>query len=129
MSCFLNHTFFEADLFPLPPDGSLNHCSVNRYRRNALAEFKRAIPYVVDFANSFRLDNAERRSAALPTAQDIICLAIFEHFLIAQMTRKRSRQPKLRNNHVHIGNRPPMDMYLSNFATCFQMITKPSFVQ
>jgi hypothetical protein len=129
MPRFLNHAFFEADLFPLPPDGSLNHRSVNCYRKKAFAEFERATPSVVDYANSFRLDNAERRSVALRTAQDIVCLAIFEHFLIAQMTRKRSRQPELRNNRVHIGNLPPMDMYLSNFATCFPMITKPSIVQ
>jgi hypothetical protein len=75
------------------------------------------------------LDNEDRRSVALQTAQDIVCLAIFEHFLIAQMTRKRSRQPELRNNRVHIGNLPPMDMYLSNFTTCFPMIIKPSIVQ
>jgi hypothetical protein len=129
MPHFLNHAFFEADLFLLPPDGSLNHRSVNCYRRNVLAEFERATPYVVDYANSFQLDNAERRSVALQTAQDIVCLAIFEHFLIAQMTRKRSRQPELRNNRVHIGNLLPMDMYLSNFATCFPMINKPSMVQ
>jgi hypothetical protein len=129
MPRFLNHAFFEADLFPLPPDGSLNHRSVNRYRRNALAEFERAPPYVVDYANSFRLDNAERRSVALRTAQDVVSLAIFEHFLIAQMTRKHLRQPELGNNRVHIGNLPPTDMYLSSFATCFPMITKPSIVQ
>jgi hypothetical protein len=118
MPRFLNHAFFEADLFPLPPDGSLNHRSVHRYRQKALAEFERATPYVINYATSFRLDNAERRSTALRTAQDIVRLAIFEHFLIAQMTRKRSRQHELRNNRVHIGNLPPMDMYLSNFATC-----------
>jgi hypothetical protein len=117
MPQFLNHAFVEADLFSLPTDGSLNHRSVNRYRRNALAEFERATPYVVDYANSFWLDNTERRSVALRTAQDIVRLAIFKHFLIAQMTRKRSRQPELSNNRVHIGNLPPMDMYLSNFAT------------
>ena len=91
MPRFLNHAFFEANLCPLPPDGSLNHCSVNCYRRNALAEFERATPYAVDYANSFRLDNEERRSVALQTAQDIVCLAVFKHFLIAQMTLKRSR--------------------------------------
>jgi hypothetical protein len=127
MPRFLNRAFFEADFFPLPPDGFLNHRSVNRYRQKAFAEFERATPYVIDYANSFQLDNTERRSVALQTAQD--CLAIFEHFLIAQMTRKRSRHPELRNNRVHIGNLPPMDMYLSNFATCFPMITKPSIVQ
>jgi hypothetical protein len=129
MPRFLNHAFFEADLFSLPPDGSLNHRSVNCYRQKALAEFDRATPYVINYANSFRLDNKDRRFVALQTAQDIVCLAIFEHFLIAQMTRKRLRQPELRNNRVHIGNLPPMDMYLSNFVTCFPMITKPSIVQ
>jgi hypothetical protein len=111
------------------PKGSFNHCSVIRFRRYALTEFNRANPYVVDFVNSFRLDNAERRSDALCTAQGIVCLAILEHFLIAQITRKRSRQPGLRKNRVHIGNFPPMDIYLSSFATCFPMITKPSLVQ
>jgi hypothetical protein len=129
MPRFLNHAFLEADLFPLPPDGSLNHRSVNRYRQKAFAQFERATPYVIDFANSFQLDNAECRSVTLRTAQDIVRQAIFEHFLIAQMTRKRLRQQELRNNRVHIGNLPPMDMYLSNFATCFPMITKPSIVQ
>jgi hypothetical protein len=75
------------------------------------------------------LDNAECRSVALQTAQDIVCLAIFNHFLIAQMTWKRSRQSELLNNRIHIGNLPPMDMYLSNFATCYPMMTKPSIVQ
>ncbi len=42
---------------------------------------------------------------------------------IAQMTRECSWQPELRNNCVHI------DLYLSSFATCFPMITKPSIVQ
>ena len=46
------------------------------------------------------------------------------------MTRNAlGKQPELRNNHVHIGNLPPTDMYLSNFATCFPMIAKPSIVQ
>jgi len=75
------------------------------------------------------LDNAERRCFAQRTAEDIVRLAIFEHHLIAQMTRTRSRQPELRNNRVHIGNLPPTDLYLSSFATCFPMITKPSIVQ
>jgi hypothetical protein len=39
------------------------------------------------------------------------------------MTRECSWQPELRNNCVHI------DLYLSSFATCFPMITKPSIVQ
>jgi hypothetical protein len=60
MPRFLNHAFFEADLFPLPPNGSLNHRSVNRYHQKAFAEFDRATPYVIDYANSFQLDNAER---------------------------------------------------------------------
>jgi hypothetical protein len=77
--CFVNDAFFEADLFPLPPDGSLNHCSVTRYRRYAFAEFDRANLVVVEYANFFRLDNAECRSVALRTAQDIVRLAIFEH--------------------------------------------------
>ena len=129
MPRFANHVFFEADIFPLPPNGSLNNCSVTCYRRYALAKFDRANPYVVDYANSFRLDIAERRSFALRTAQDIVNRAIFEHFLIAQMTRKRSRQPELQNNRVHIGNLLPTDLYLSSFVTCFPMITKTSFVQ
>jgi hypothetical protein len=77
MPRFLNHAFFEANLFPLPPDGSLNHCSVNCYRQKAFAEFKHATPYVINYANSFQLDNAERRSVALRTAQDIVCLGCF----------------------------------------------------
>jgi hypothetical protein len=66
----------------------------------------------------------EQRCFALHPAQGNNRLAIFELHLIAQMTQKRSRQPKLCNNRVHIGNLPPTDMYLSNFATCFPMITK-----
>jgi hypothetical protein len=115
--------------FPYHPTVSLNHRSVNCYRQKTLAEFERATPNVIDYANSFQLDNAECRSVTLQTAQDIVRLAIFEHFLIAQMTWKRSRQPELHNNRVHIGNLPPMDMYLSKFATCFPMITKPSIVE
>jgi hypothetical protein len=97
---FVNHAFFEADLFQLPPDGSLNH---RRYRKSAIAELERATPYVVAYANSFRLDSAERQCFALRTAQDIVHLAIFEHHLIAQMTRKRSRQPENLNSRVDSG--------------------------
>jgi hypothetical protein len=71
MPRFVNHAFLEANLFPLPPDGSLNHRSVRRYRKSAIAELERATPYDVEYANSFRLDNAERRCFALRTAQDI----------------------------------------------------------
>jgi hypothetical protein len=60
MPRFLSHAFFNANLFPLAPDGSLNHRSVTRYRQKALADIERATPYVVDYANSFRLDRAER---------------------------------------------------------------------
>jgi hypothetical protein len=130
MPRFVNHAFFEADLFSLSPDGSLNHRCVSRYRKSAIADLlERATPYVVDYANSFRLDNAERRCFALRTAQGIVRLVIFEHQLIAQMTRKRSSQPEICNNHIHIGNLPPTNMYLSNFANCFPMITKPYIVQ
>jgi hypothetical protein len=129
MPRFANFAFFEADLFPLSPDGFLNHRSVAYYRRYALAEFNRTTPYIAAYANSFRLTNAEHRSFALRTAQDIVRLAIFEHHLLARMTKKRSRQPELRNNRVHIGNLPPADLYISSFATCFPMITKPSIVQ
>jgi hypothetical protein len=58
MPRFLNHAFFEVDLFPLPPDGSLNHRSVNHYHHKAFAKFKRVTPFVIDYANSFWLDNA-----------------------------------------------------------------------
>jgi hypothetical protein len=80
MPRFLNHALFEANLFPLPPDGSLNHHSVNRYRQKALAEFERATPYVIDYANSFRLDNEDRRSVALQTVQDIVLPSHFRTF-------------------------------------------------
>jgi hypothetical protein len=67
--------------------------------------------------------------ALQPAKDDNVRLAIFEPHLIAQMAWKRSRQPELCNNCVHIGNLPPTDMYLSNFATCFPMITKLSIFQ
>ena len=44
--------------------------------------------------------------------------------------QRRLQQPELRNNQVHIGNLSPADfLFISSFATCFPMITKPSDVQ
>ncbi|KAI2505939.1 hypothetical protein MHU86_8538 [Fragilaria crotonensis] len=77
----------------------------------------------------FSIDDEEQRSIALRTAQTIIRLALFEHGLINRKTRRRSREPELSNNRFHIGNLPPADLFLSNFATCFPMITRPSLVQ
>ncbi|KAI2505925.1 Mitochondrial protein [Fragilaria crotonensis] len=104
---------------------------LKRYRKMFRVElnFARANPYLVAYTNSFRLDDEEQRSIALRTAQTIIRLALFEHGLINRKTRRRSREPELSNNRFHIGNLPPADLFLSNFATCFPMITRPSLVQ
>ncbi|KAI2500132.1 hypothetical protein MHU86_14338 [Fragilaria crotonensis] len=104
---------------------------LKRYRKMFRVDlnFSRANPYLVAYTNSFRLDDEEQRSIALRTAQTIIRLALFEHGLINRKTRRRSREPELSNNRFHIGNLPPADLFLSNFATCFPMITRPSLVQ
>ncbi|KAI2496409.1 hypothetical protein MHU86_18088 [Fragilaria crotonensis] len=125
---FANHAFFEADLFPT---FCIPYRGLKRYRKMFRVDlnFARANPYLVAYTNSFRLDDEEQRSIALRTAQTIIRLALFEHGLINRKTRRRSREPELSNNRFHIGNLPPADLFLSNFATCFPMITRPSLVQ
>ncbi|KAI2497647.1 hypothetical protein MHU86_16834 [Fragilaria crotonensis] len=125
---FANHAFFEADLFPA---FCIPYRGLKRYRKMFRVDlnFSRANPYLVAYTNSFRLDDEEQRSIALRTAQTIIRLALFEHGLINRKTRRRSREPELSNNRFHIGNLPPADLFLSNFATCFPMITRPSLVQ
>ncbi|KAI2494641.1 hypothetical protein MHU86_19870 [Fragilaria crotonensis] len=124
---FANHAFFEADLFPT---FCIPYRGLKRYRKMFRVDLNFAREsYLVAYTNSFRLDDEEQRSIALRTAQTIIRLALFEHGLINRKTRRRSREPELSNNRFHIGNLPPADLFLSNFATCFPMITRPSLVQ
>ncbi|KAI2496560.1 hypothetical protein MHU86_17952 [Fragilaria crotonensis] len=127
---FVHDAFDEVD--DLFPGTSLGHRS-DQYYRDKLpylqTEFELVQPYVTDYINSFPTPSTEAKEIASDRACELINVALFQHAIIHRMSKKRSKQPELNNNQVFIGNLPPADMFLSSFATCYPMITKPSDVQ
>ena len=121
-----------ADVDDLFPGTSLGHRS-DQYYRDKLpyleTEFALAHPYVTEYIDSFPTPCTEAKEIASDRACELINVALFQHAIIHRMSKKRSKQPELNNNQVFIGNLPPADMFLSSFATCYPMITKPSDVQ
>ena len=131
---FVSFAFADLDIIQLAPDGFLNNRSINYYKEKLTyltTEYDRANPFTTEYVNSFLAHgaNAADYQTILQVTQQILRLALFEHALIHRMTLSRSKQPELRNNRIHIGNLPPADLFLSNFATCFPMVTKLSDVQ
>ncbi|KAI2514023.1 hypothetical protein MHU86_407 [Fragilaria crotonensis] len=102
---FVHDAFDEVD--DLFPGTSLGHRS-DQYYRDKLpylqTEFELVQPYVTDYINSFPTPSTEAKEIASDRACELINVALFQHAIIHHM-------------------------FLSSFATCYPMITKPSDVQ
>ncbi|KAI2504147.1 hypothetical protein MHU86_10261 [Fragilaria crotonensis] len=126
---FVHDAFDEVD--DLFPGTSLGHRS-DQYYRDKLpylqTEFELVQPYVTDYINSFPTPSTEAKEIASDRACELINVALFQHAIIHRMSKKRPSNLNSTTTKFSLAT-SPADMFLSSFATCYPMITKPSDVQ